>query len=81
MLRRKLVSSNFAALCPGSRPLLGRFTFLDLPRRDPANHNGGSDHVGGTLFALRTFGHLVRSFALIEIPIYFYIAGDFGFIA
>lgn len=34
-----------------------RLCVLDLPRRDLPDHNGGSDHVGGTAFAFRASGH------------------------
>ena len=39
-----------------SFPLWRRFVFLNLTRRDLADHDGGADHVGGALFAFRASG-------------------------
>jgi hypothetical protein len=36
---------------------LGLGLFLDFPRRDSADHDGGSDYVGGALLTSGAFGH------------------------
>jgi hypothetical protein len=34
---------------------------VNLASGNPADHDGGTDHVGGALFALRLSGHQPRS--------------------
>ena len=70
--RSSRLSGDFLAFCAGqllgpdkpppatklSGGALGRCLFLNLPRRDPGHHNGGTDYIGWALLALGSLGHL-----------------------